>query len=248
MIFVINENRPVAKEVFRMVLRAAIANEEVRLRPGQFVNIAVEGCYLRRPISVCDWDARTQTLTLLYKTVGTGTRALARCVPGTSLDLLTGLGNGYTPVEARRPALLGGGVGTPPLYFLAKELAGAGQKPVAVLGFNTKDEMFYHEEFATLCDVIVTTADGSYGQKGFVTDALPGLAYDALYVCGPEPMLQAVFAQARALPAGHAQFSFERRMGCGFGACMVCSCKTTAGYKRICKDGPILTKEEILWT
>jgi dihydroorotate dehydrogenase electron transfer subunit len=172
------------------------------------------------------------------------------------INALCGLGNGYTlPPAPPAPSLLpppasrliGGGVGVPPLYYLAKELVKAGQRPIALLGFNTAEEVFYEAEFARLCETIVTTADGSYGRKGFVTHAMPGLAYNALYCCGPEPMLRAVYDQARGLPPGCAQFSFERRMACGFGACMACSCKTIAGYKRICKEGPVLTKEEILW-
>jgi len=244
--FTVLANKIIARDVFELQLR--ITNYELRIdmRPGQFVNLAVEGHYLRRPISVCDWDG--QTLTLIYKVLGQGTARLARYGAGETVNALTGLGNGYTPVPVERPLLLGGGVGVPPLYYLAKELVKAGQNPVAALGFNTADEVFYGAEFATLCEAIVTTADGSHGQKGFVTHAMAGLDYDALYCCGPEAMLRAVYDQAKALPPGHAQFSFERRMGCGFGACMVCSCKTVAGYKRICKEGPILAKEEILWT
>lgn len=241
--FTVTKNQNIARDVYCIKLMPAQPIDAPT--PGQFVNLTVEGCYLRRPISVCDWDG--QALVLIYKVVGQGTARLARYAAGESLNGLTGLGNGYTLVRARQPLLLGGGVGVPPLYYLAKELVKAGQAPVAVLGFNTAEEVFYEAEFAALCKTIVTTADGSRGQKGFVTHAMQGLDYDALYCCGPEPMLKAVYDQAAALPRGHAQFSFERRMGCGFGACMVCSCKTVAGYKRICKDGPVLAKEEILW-
>ena len=244
--FAITANKKIARAVFELQFRIPNSEFRIVLRPGQFVNLAVEGHYLRRPISVCDWDG--QTLTLVYKVVGQGTARMAQYEAGESVNVLTGLGNGYTLVPARRPLLLGGGVGVPPLYYLAKELVKAGQKPIVVLGFNTADEVFYEEEFKAICGTIVTTADGTHGQKGFVTHAMQDLDYDALYTCGPEAMLRAIYEQAKELPPGYAQFSFERRMGCGFGACMVCSCKTVTGYKRICKEGPILTKEEILWT
>jgi len=243
--FAINQNERIAKDVFELQLRITHYALRIALRPGQFVNLAIDGHYLRRPISVCDWDGRT--LTLIYKVVGQGTARLARYAAGETINALTGLGNGYALVPAERPLLLGGGVGVPPLYYLAKELVKAGQRPAAVLGFKCAAERFYEEEFKALCDTIVMTEDGSHGQKGFVTHAMPGLEYDALYTCGPEPMLKAVYDRAKELPPGYAQFSFERRMGCGFGACMVCSCKTVTGYKRICKEGPVLTKEEILW-
>ena len=240
--FTIASNRRIAKDVYRIVLTTAAPLSPPI--PGQFANIQLDGFYLRRPISVCDWEG--QTMVLIYKILGEGTKRLARRQPGESLNLLLWLGNGYTPVKARRPVLIGGGVGVPPLYLLAKELAKAGQRPTAILGFNSAEDVFCQDEFAEFCDTVVTTADGSMGQKGFVTAAME-INYDALYTCGPEPMLEAVYRQAKELPVGHAQFSFERRMGCGFGACMVCSCKTIAGSKRICMEGPVLTKEEILW-
>jgi len=242
--FTIISNEKIARDVYRILLipDACILTPVL---PGQFVNIKIDDFYLRRPISVCDFDGNT--LTLIYKAVGEGTKALAKRSAG-HLNLLLWLGNGYKIEQAARPVLIGGGVGVPPLYYLAKELVRAGQQPTAILGFNCAEEAFYQNEFDGLCETIVTTVDGSLGVKGFVTDALTRLDYDALYTCGPEMMLKAVYNQAKELPAGHAQFSFERRMGCGFGACMVCSCKTIAGYKRICLDGPILTKEEILWT
>ena len=241
--FTIIENKNIAKDVYRILLRPA--SPLLDPTPGQFINLAIDDFYLRRPISVCDWDG--QALTLIYKVVGEGTAKLARYQPGERINAICGLGNGYTIMPAARPLLLGGGVGVPPLYYLAKELVKAGQKPIAVLGFNTAEEVFYEAEFAALCDTVLMTADGSRGQKGFVTHAMPGLEYDALYCCGPEPMLRAVYEQADPLPRGHAQFSFERRMACGFGACMACSCRTITGYKRICKEGPVLAKEEILW-
>lgn len=209
---------------------------------GQFVNIQVEGLFLRRPISVCDYGENT--LTLVYKIVGEGTKRLAEYPDGTVLDVLTGLGNGYDlSCSGDTPLLLGGGVGVPPLYHLCKTLVAQGKRPAVVLGFNRKTDVFYEEEFKALgAAVTVTTADGSYGTKGFVTDALP-VEYSYFYTCGPEPMLKAVYAATKT----SGQFSFEERMGCGFGACMGCSCKTVTGYKRICKEGPVLTKEEILW-
>ena len=237
-VFTITENTPLTATVYRMVL----AGDTDGIVTGQFVNILLDGLYLRRPISVC--DCQGDTLTLIYKVVGKGTAQMAAMTAGQTLDLLTGLGNGYDLSKAGdKPLLLGGGVGVPPLYMLARQLREQGKAVSVVLGFNTKDEVFYEQEFAALgCDVTVTTADGSYGVKGFVTDALPA-DYSYFYTCGPEPMLKAVHKAT----ATSGQFSFEERMGCGFGACMGCSCKVITGYKRICKDGPVLEKEEILW-
>ncbi len=211
-------------------------------RPGQFVNLKLDGLYLRRPLSVCDLEG--DTLTLIYKVVGQGTALLRRMTPGQTISVLTGLGNGYdTALSGSKPLLIGGGVGIPPLYLLAKRLREEGKAVSAVLGFNTAREVFYEENFRALgCAVAVTTADGSYGIRGFVTDALPA-DYTHVYTCGPEPMLRAVYR--RVVTGG--SFSFEKRMGCGFGACMGCSCKTITGYKRICKEGPVLQKEDILW-
>ena len=210
---------------------------------GQFVNILLEGKFLRRPISVCDCEGNV--LTLLYKIVGKGTEQLSRMQAGEELDLLTGLGNGYDlTLSGEKPLLLGGGVGVPPLYMLAKQLIREGKEVSVVLGFNKADEVFYREEFEALgARVFVATADGSMGEKGFVTDVMKNLDYTYFYTCGPEPMLKAVYKTSTT----SGQFSFEERMGCGFGACMGCSCKTVTGYKRICKEGPVLRKEEILW-
>jgi dihydroorotate dehydrogenase electron transfer subunit len=210
--------------------------------PGQFVNIKLEGMFLRRPISVCDVEG--DKLTIIYKVVGKGTEAMSRMTAG-ELDILTGLGNGYDlTVSGEKPVLLGGGVGVPPMYKLAKELIAQGKKVSVILGFNTKNEIFYEEEFKNLgAEVFVTTVDGSYGIRGFVTDALKNIDYTYFYTCGPEPMLKAV--HRASVTSG--QMSFEERMGCGFGACMGCSCKTLTGYKRICKEGPVMRKEEILW-
>lgn len=252
--YLIRENAPLARGVRRLALElpAHAPPQEIPV-PGRFVNLRLEGFYLRRPVSVCDWGERT--LTLIYKAVGGGTEKLAAMEPGQSLDLLVGLGNGYTlfPGMQGRPLLVGGGVGAPPLYGLAKCLRALGQAPVAILGFNCVEEAFYLNEFNGICgEVLLTTVDGSAGIRGFVTDALPLLAergtpVGALYACGPEPMLRALCDAAPPLPPGRAQFSFEQRMACGFGACMGCSRKTPQGYKRVCKDGPVLAREEILW-
>ena len=210
---------------------------------GGFVNIKIDGLFLRRPISVCDYDDKT--LTLIYKIVGKGTEALAEMADGTELDILVGLGNGYDLSKSGdAPLLIGGGVGVPPLYKLAKLLLAEGKRVQLVLGFNSGADVFYENEFRALgADVRVTTADGSYGTKGFVTDAMGDLDYTYFYTCGPEPMLKAVHKATKT----SGQMSFEERMGCGFGACMGCSCKTLTGYKRICKEGPVMEKEEILW-
>ena len=239
-IFTVCTNRPLTREVYEMTLRG---DASAITAPGQFVNIKVEGFFLRRPISVCDYGP--DSLTLVYKVVGGGTEALSRKVPGDELDLLTGLGNGYDLTPAgEKPLLLGGGVGVPPLYRLCRDLVAQEKTPTVILGFNTAGEIFYEEEFKALgVKVVVTTADGSYGQKGFVTDAMEGLDYTYFYCCGPEPMLKAVYKASST----SGQFSFEERMGCGFGACMGCSCQTITGSKRICKEGPVLRKEEILW-
>ena len=238
-IYTVTANDALTKDVWRMVLAG---DTSAMTAPGQFVEISLPGFYLRRPISVCDWDEKT--LTIVYKVVGKGTEAMSKMAPGVKLDVLTGLGNGYDLTKAgANPVLLGGGVGVPPMYGCAKRLVAMGIKPTVILGFNVKDEIFYEEEFKALgCRTIVTTVDGSYGVKGFVTNALPE-NYTHFYTCGPEPMLKAVYKATNT----SGQMSFEERMGCGFGACMGCSCKTLTGYKRICKDGPVMMKEEILW-
>ena len=238
-IFKILSNTPLTSTVYKMVLQG---DTSAITAPGQFVNIQLSGRFLRRPISVCDYDG--STLTILYKVVGGGTAQMAAMEEGQALDILTGLGNGYDlSVSGSHPVLLGGGVGVPPLYRLAKDLIAQGKTVSVVLGFNTASEVFYEDEFRAMgCDVTVTTVDGSYGVKGFVTDALPE-SYTYFYTCGPEPMLKAVYRAS----ATSGQMSFEERMGCGFGACMGCSCKTLTGYKRICKDGPVMRKEEIAW-
>ena len=211
--------------------------------PGQFVNIAIEGCYLRRPISVCDYD--NESITLIYKVVGRGTEIMSRMQVGEKLDVLTGLGNGFSlSAPTERPLLVGGGVGVPPLYNLAKKLKQAGKKVQVVLGFNRADEIFYAEEFKALgVDVHIATVDGSVGVKGFVTDAMKELEFDYIYTCGPLPMLKAIYSASEC----DGEFSFEERMGCGFGACMGCSCQTTKGSKRICKEGPVLKRDEIIF-
>ena len=238
-LFEIIENTQLTATVYRMRL---VGDTSHITSPGQFVNVKLDGFYLRRPISVC--DCQGDTLTLVYKVVGKGTEAMSRMTEG-KLDILTGLGNGYDlTLSGNKPLLLGGGVGVPPLYLLAKELIKEGKEVSVILGFNTKDEIFYEEEFKAIgAKVTVATADGSYGVKGFVTNAMEGLDYTHFYTCGPEPMLKAV--SKATVTSG--QLSFEERMGCGFGACMGCSCKTLTGNKRICKEGPVMKKEEILW-
>ena len=238
-LFKIIENIALTDSVYKMTLQG---DTSAITAPGQFVNIKLDGLYLRRPISVC--NVENDLLTIIYKAVGKGTRQMSAMNAGV-LDVLSGLGNGYDLSAAgEKPVLLGGGVGVPPMYLLARKLIEAGKHVKVILGFNTKAELFYEEEFRALgCEVTVTTVDGSYGVKGFVTDALQEMDYTYFYTCGPEPMLKAVYASAKT----SGQMSFEKRMGCGFGACMGCSCKTITGYKRICKEGPVMRKEEILW-
>lgn len=236
-LFSIVSNTPLTDSVYKMVLSG---DTSAITAPGQFVNIQLTGKFLRRPISVCDYDG--ETLTIVYKVVGKGTEQMAAMTAGETLDILTGLGNGYDLAPAGdRPVLLGGGVGVPPLYHLAKRLLALGKEVTVVLGFNTASEIFYEKEFQALgCKVFVTTVDGSYGKKGFVTDALPE-DYTYFYTCGPEPMLKAVYRTTNT----SGQMSFEQRMGCGFGACMGCSCKTLTGYKRICVEGPVMLTSEV---
>jgi dihydroorotate dehydrogenase electron transfer subunit len=238
-IFELLSNKKIAKNTYEWVLSGDVSDITA---PGQFVNIKLDGFYLRRPISVC--DVQDDVLTIIYKVVGKGTEAMSKMESG-KLDILTGLGNGYDLTTAgEKPVLLGGGVGVPPMYLLAKKLIAEGKIPTVILGFNKQEEIFYEEEFKALgCQVYVTTVDGSYGIRGFVTDALKLVDYTHFYTCGPEPMLKAVYKASTT----SGQMSFEERMGCGFGACMGCSCKTLTGYKRICKDGPVMRKEEILW-
>lgn len=243
-LFAVKENVPLTDAVYRMVLEG---DATALSATGQFVNLKLDGYYLRRPISVCDWD--DQTITLIYKVVGSGTEYMATLKSGATLDVLTGLGNGYdTEKSGQTPLLLGGGVGIPPLYALCKKLIAEGKTPSVVLGFNTASEQFLTKEFEDLLastdgKLYVTVADGSAGIKGFVTDAMKDLDYSYFYTCGPMPMFRAI--ESVATTSG--QFSFEERMGCGFGACMGCSCKTKYGNKRICKDGPVLEREEIIW-
>ena len=239
-IFTITENIPLTSNVFKMRLEG---DTSAVTASGQFVNILLDGLFLRRPISVYDCDEKA--VTIIYKVVGHGTEQMSKMAVGEKLDVLTGLGNGYDlDKSGDNPVLIGGGVGVPPMYLLAKKLTEQGKKITVILGFNTKDEVFCEDDFKALgADVYVTTVDGSYGTRGFVTDALKNVDYTYFYTCGPEPMLKALYNAT--VTSG--SFSFEERMGCGFGACMGCSCKTLTGYKRICKEGPVLEKEEILW-
>lgn len=243
-IYEIKANEPLTADVHRMILEG---DTQWIDRPGQFVNIELDGFYLRRPISICDYDDRT--ITLIYKVVGSGTEVMSRMTAGAKLDLLTGLGNGFDPaVECRRPLLVGGGVGVPPLYRLAKELSARGREVTVALGFNTAAEIFYEDEFRTLgAKVFVSTADGSKGTKGFVTDAIRenAVEFDYFYACGPMPMFKAM----EQVVTTSGQYSLEERMACGFGACMGCSIQTRSGAKRVCKDGPVFVREEVFgWT
>lgn len=236
-VYTILSNICVARDTYEMILEGDTSQISA---PGQFINIRVEGFFLRRPISICDWNE--EQITIIYKTVGQGTKELSQMKPGRELDILCPLGNGYDVGKIKEtPVLAGGGAGVPPMYGLAKALLKQNIRPKVVLGFNTKEEVFYEEEFQALgAEVTVTTADGTYGKKGFVTDAFEHADYGC--ACGPEPMLRAVSEKVK-----DGQFSFEARMACGFGGCMGCSCKTKYGTKRICKEGPVLEKEEILW-
>ncbi len=240
-IFTVRRNEGLTDQVYIIELQG---DTKAIAAPGQFVNVELPGRYLRRPISVC--DVAGDTLTLVYKVVGTGTEQMSKLQPGETLDILTGLGNGYDLSKCgMHPLLLAGGVGAPPLYLLAKRLIAAGKTPKVILGFNIKTEIFFEKEFRALgCEVYITTIDGSSGMRGFVTDALPACgAYDYTFACGPEPMLKAVYYAS----ATDGQFSFERRMGCGCGACMGCSIETKIGPKRVCKDGPVFEKGDIIW-
>ena len=241
-IYTILSNEPLTPAVYRMVLEG---DTQYITRSGQFINIELEGKFLRRPISVSDYDDKS--VTIIYKVVGRGTEQMKGMVAGQKLDILTGLGNGFnTENSGNRPLLVGGGVGVPPMYNLCKRLLSEGKRPVVIIGFNTKEEVFYYDEFKALgVDVYCSTADGSFGSKGFVTDVIrgEGLEFDYLYTCGPLPMLKALYDATSV----DGEYSFEERMGCGFGACMGCTCKTKYGNKRICKDGPVLKRDEIIW-
>ena len=277
----IKENIALTPTTYRMKLVGDVSAVTV---PGQFINIRLEGHFLRRPISVNDVEydqlsndagsekGRDGTITIIYKVLGHGTEEMTHFAPGKELDVLTGLGNGYDLSNAgEHPLLIGGGVGIPPLYLAAKKLRADGRDVTVILGFNSSDEMYYIDDFEKLgCSVAVSTADGSCGVRGFVTDAFRELAarcdspcleeaglieesdpeftrFTHFYTCGPEPMLKAVYNEVFREAGISGQMSFEERMGCGFGACMGCSCRTVTGYKRICKDGPVLRTEEILW-
>lgn len=240
-LYTIADNSRIAKDIYKMTL---LGDTSAITMPGQFINIKIDGYYLRRPMSVHHYDSNT--ITVIYKVIGKGTKALSLIERGNTLDVLTGLGNGFdTSLSGDMPILIGGGAGVPPLYQLCIELKNEGKKPIVILGFNTEADMFCIDEFARVAyDVRVATADGSFGEQGFVTDVLKNInGYTYFYTCGPEAMLKAVYDTA----VSDGQLSFEERMGCGFGACMGCSCKTKYGNKRICVDGPVLTKEEIIW-
>lgn len=242
-LYSILENTEIAREIYSMRLAGETGYITA---PGQFVNVLIDGCYLRRPISVCDWQEGE--LTLVYKVVGEGTAAMSHMQPGEQLDLLTRLGNGFAVEQCgQKPLLVGGGVGVPPLYGLARALIKAKKQPVVALGFRTVEDVFYKKRFEALgCRVFIATEDGSMGTKGFVTDCIKenALEWDSYCACGPRPMLRAVW---ELCGEQNGQLSFEERMGCGFGACMGCTCKTKEGSKRICKSGPVLKGAEIVW-
>lgn len=239
-IYTIKNNEIIAPNVYRMSIEGDTSAIKAS---GQFVNIKLDGLFLRRPISIYDYNEKE--IEIIYKVVGEGTEQMSKMQSGEKLDVLVGLGNGYDMSKSMdKPLLIGGGVGVPPLYNLCKKLKNEGKEVSVILGFNTKSEIFCFGEFCDLgADVYVTTVDGTAGIKGFVTDAMENIDYTYFYTCGPMPMLKAVYN--KSVTSG--QFSFEERMGCGFGACMGCSCKTKYGNKRICKDGPVLEKEEIIW-
>ena len=232
--------REIAEDTFEAILQGDVSDISA---PGQFINIKLDGRFLRRPISVC--DVSDNTVTIIYKVVGEGTKQMSESPIGTEWLTLTGLGNGYdTSLSGDRPLLIGGGAGVPPMYLLAKKLIAEGKRPSVILGFGTKNQVFYKEKFTKLgLSVAVTTNDGSEGARGFVTDEMDNFDYTYFYTCGPEPMLKAIYNKSKT----SGQFSFEERMGCGFGACMGCTCETKYGNKRICRDGPVLVKEEIIW-
>lgn len=239
-IFEILTNTPLTSSVYKMTLRG---DTSAITAPGQFVELALPGKFLRRPISVCDWAENS--LTLIYKVVGHGTEQMAALPAGTGLDVLTGLGSGYdTSLSGESPVLVGGGVGVPPLYALCKKLIAEGKKPRVILGFNTESEIFLEKEFEALgVPTFIANADGSVGTKGFVTDVLKTMDYSYFYSCGPMPMFRAM----EAVVTTSGQYSFEERMGCGFGACMGCSIQTKSGGKRVCKDGPVFLREEVFF-
>lgn len=239
-IYEIISNKKLTDGIFEMVL---LGDTSSITAPGQFINIKLQGFFLRRPISICDYD--NETITIIYKVVGEGTEAMSKMNIGEKLDILCGLGNGFDTSKALdKPVLIGGGVGVPPMYNLCKKLIKENKDVTVILGFNKETEIFYEDEFKKLgANVKITTVDGSYGINGFVTEALKGTDYSYFYTCGPMPMFKAI----EAIAATSGQYSFEERMGCGFGACMGCSCKTKYGNKRICKDGPVLEREEIIW-
>ena len=241
-LFSITQNEKIAQSVYKMRLSG---DTSAIKKAGQFVNIKLDGFFLRRPISVCDYTA--EELLIIYKVVGKGTEKMSAMEKGEQLDILTGLGNGYDlTVKTEKPVLIGGGVGVPPLYKLSKELKNQGKRVSVILGFNSEKEIFFEEEFKEIADrVLICTDDGSYGIKGFVTDAIKDIDFDYFFACGPEPMFKALESTIDKGISG--QLSFEQRMGCGFGACMGCSCKTLTGNKRICREGPVLFREEIIW-
>ena len=240
MLYRLIENTRLTETVWRMKLAG---DTSMITAPGQFVQLSVPGFYLRRPISICDWDS--ESITLVYKVVGQGTEVMSQLQIGMELDVLNGLGNGFdTSRCGDKPLLIGGGVGLPPMIGLCRQLIAEGKQPTVLAGFNTENEVFLKDAVEALgAPFVLATMDGSAGVKGLVTDAMADLDFTDVCACGPLPMLRAIM-NATDKPA---QLSFEERMGCGFGACMGCTVKVKSGYKRICKDGPVLDRDEVIW-
>lgn len=231
-------------DVYEMVLQGKEASYVSN--PGQFINIKLNDSlqpYLRRPMSISDYS--DDTITIVFRVVGEGTKILKEKQVGDQLDCLIGLGNGFEVKKDHKAILIGGGLGTPPLYKLGKELVKQGVEVTTVLGFNSKENVFYEDKFKELGNCYIATMDGSVGQKGTVVDVINqvGLTFDTYYTCGPEPMLKALVKEY----PDNGQLSFEARMGCGFGACMGCSCKVKEKpYKRICVEGSVLSSSEVI--
>lgn len=243
-IMTIVSKKELTKDVYEMVLEGNAAS--YISAPGQFINIKINDSlqpYLRRPMSICDYDETH--IKMIFKVVGEGTKLLSQKEVGDELDCLTGLGNGFIDLDAKKAVVIGGGLGVPPMYRLAKDLKDKGVEVQAVLGFGSQKDIFYKEEFEAICPTYIATMDGSTGTHGTVIDALKEnhIEFDKYYTCGPEPMLDALVL---AYP-DNGYLSFEARMGCGFGACMGCSCKVkTKPYKRICVEGPVLESSEVI--
>ena len=240
-VFTVLGNERISADVFD--LRLSGDTSEL-VGSGQFVNADIPDLYLRRPISICDYSPGE--MRLVIKIVGKGTQKMASLKEGDPVDLLVPLGNGFdTAKSGKTPYLFGGGVGVAPMVRLAKDLIGQGKKTTVVLGFNSSSDVILYDDYCRIVgkeNVFVTTVDGSFGQKGFVTEVnADGASF--VYSCGPLPMMKAL---DKAIECG-AEYSFESRMGCGFGACMGCTLASAGGPVRVCREGPVFRKGEILW-